>query len=276
MKDKRVLITGGAAGIGLCLAREFAKAGSRLVITDINEVALEKAKSELSAMGVSVMARRVDVADKQQVDELVVAVHKELGGMDVLVNNAGIGHSGELIETSLDTWRKLIDVNFFGPLHHVYGFLPDMISSGSGRIVNVSSGQAFFRMPTWGAYACVKLALGAFSEILGHEIRKFGVGVTTVYPFMVDTGFYSEIEGETWLQKLSMKLVPYYSMKPEKVARIIFKAVRDGKSLELISPLNRLAKVIQSVPLAAALQGQITALMMGKSAEVLQKELKIG
>ena len=189
MKDKRVLITGGAAGIGLCLAREFAMAGSRLVITDINEVALEKAKAELLAMGASVLARRVDVADKQQVDDLAAEVAKELGGLDVLVNNAGVGHSGELVETSLDDWHRLVNVNFFGPLHHVYAFLPDMIRAGSGCIVNVSSGQAFFRMPTWGAYACVKLALGAFSEILGHELRKFGVGVTTVYPFMVDTGF---------------------------------------------------------------------------------------
>ena len=73
-----------------------------------------------------------------------------------------------------------------------------------------------------------------------------------------------------------MKLVPYYSMKPEKVARIIFKAVRDGKSVELVSPINRVAQLIQSVPLAAALQGQITARMMGKSPEILQKELKIG
>ena len=265
LKGKRVLITGAAGGIGRCLAGDFAKAGSELILTDVNESALMDAAHEMRGMGVTVHTRVVDIADREQVEALAQWVENDLGGLDILINNAGIGHSGEIVETSLDTWKRLMDVNFWGALNHVYAFLPAMMTRKSGHIVTVSSGQAFFRLPTWGPYATIKLALGAFSEILRYEVRKFGIKVTTVYPFMVNTPFYSDIEGETWSQKLSMKLVPYYSMSPERVARIIFKAIKKRKSIEMVSPLNDIAKYIRAIPFAPNVVGTMTMLFLGKS-----------
>lgn len=264
LRGQRVLITGAAGGIGLCTAKQFAKAGSELIITDINAAALEKAAEELRATGAKVETRVVDVTDRKAVEALASWIIDTLGGLDILINNAGIGYSGELAETGLDTWERLININFWGPLYHVYAFLPSMIEKKRGHIVNVSSGQAFFRLPTWGAYASIKLALGAFSEILHFELRKHGINVTTVYPFMVNTPFYKGIEGETLSGKLSMKLVPYYSMTPEKVGKIIFKAVKKQKNVEMVSFLNDVGFYTRFFPPASSLVSVVSDLLLAK------------
>lgn len=247
---QRVLVTGGARGIGLATAREFAQAGAELVLTDLDLETLEVVSKEFRQQGTRVHSRVVDVGDRQQVEELARWVVDDLGGLDVLLNNAGIGHMGELSETSLEVWEQLLKVNFLGPLYHVYAFLPHFKAKRAGQIVNVSSGQAFFRLPTWGAYASIKAALGAFSEVLHFELKKHDIQVTTVYPFMVNTGFYDTMEGETWGSRMAMKLVPYYSMTPEKVGRIIFKAVARGARVETVSPINTLGFYAQFVPFA--------------------------
>ncbi len=239
IRGKVVVITGAAQGIGFATAREFASAGAVLALSDINLEGLERSAHTLREAGAQVHTFQVDVSDKKQVDEMIRRTLKQTGRIDVLVNNAGIGYSGELESTSLETWQKLIGINFWGPLYHIYGVLPQMKAQGGGQIVNVSSGQAFFRLPTWGAYATVKLALGGFSEILSFELQRYNIQVTTVYPYMVNTGFYDAITPpDTLAGKLSMKLLPYYSDTPEKVAHLVFNAVKKGKRVEMVSLFN--------------------------------------
>ena len=240
----RVLITGAGAGIGLCTARAFADQGAVLVLTDIDADALEAARVELEAAGATVSTHVVDVSDREQVFAMAERVLAD-GPLDVLINNAGVGHHGELISTSLETWRRLVDVNLWGVLHHVYAFLPAMKERGKGQIVNVSSGQAFFQLPTWGAYASIKAGMGVFSEILSFELRRHGIYVTTVYPFMVNTGFYADVEGESLGSKLSMKLLPFYSQKPQTVGRIIVKAVRKRRRIEMVHVINDVGRVVR-------------------------------
>lgn len=249
-EGKRVLITGGASGIGLCTAQQFASARAELVLTDIDGDKLEQAAASLSADGTVVHTRVVDVSDRTAVKALADWVVDDLGGLDVLVNNAGIGHHGEMASMALPEWDKLIAVNLVGPLNHVYAFLPHFKERRAGQIVNVSSGQAFFRLPTWGAYAAIKAALGVFSEVLHFELRKYGIKVTTVYPFMVNTPFYAGVEGDTWADKMSMKLLPWYSMSPERVGKIIFKAIKRRTRVEKVSILNDVGFYAQFVPLA--------------------------
>jgi len=239
---KRVLITGAAAGIGFCTAENFAKAKAELIITDLNAAALESSAEKLRDLGAVVHTRVLDVSNQQAVQDMAKWVIEDLGGLDILVNNAGIGHSAEVSETSIKTWKKLVDVNLFGPLYHMYAFLPHMMEKHSGHIVNISSGQAFIRLPLWGPYAAVKAALGTMSEVSYFELRKHGIMVTTIYPFMVNTGFYKEIteEAKTFGAKMSMKLVPYYSMSPQKVAKIIYKAILKEKRIEMVSVFNDL------------------------------------
>jgi NAD(P)-dependent dehydrogenase (short-subunit alcohol dehydrogenase family) len=270
MKDIKgwtVLVTGAASGIGLCTAEEFAKAGATLVVTDRNAPALEEAAEGMRRRhGATVHARTVDVTRRAEVDALAAWIESDLGGLDVLVNNAGVGHHGALSETSLETWAKLIDVNLWGPLYHTYAFLPGMRRRGKGRIVNVCSGQVFFQLPTWGAYAAVKAAVAAFSEVLHFEVSGQGIHVTTVYPFLVNTPFYEGVHGGTWADRLSMRLLPWTSMTPERVGRIVFEAAVHGRRVEMVSPINLVGYYTHlAPPLAAAVSAIATRLLAPRS-----------
>ena len=271
LQGKKVLITGAANGIGRSMAGYFAKAGSTLILTDLDGRALEETADELRQDGARIYTYALDVSNPEEVNKMAVQVIAN-PGIDILINNAGIGHNGEIIETPMTKWKALMDVNFWGPLYHVYAFMPQMIKQGSGHIVNVSSGQAFFRLPTWGPYATIKLALGGFSELLRVEARKFNVKVTTVYPFMVNTGFYKDIGGETLGTKLSMKLLPFYSMKPEKVAKIIFKAVKKEKPVEMVSMINDLGYITRLLPPVTNMVSAASLLFLGKDPAVLRQE----
>lgn len=272
LKGKRVLITGAAHGIGRRMADLFADAGCVLVLSDLDAEGIAEAEKEVAAKGARVLSFVVDISDKKAVDAMADQVVKELGGLDILINNAGIGHNGEMVETKIETWKKLMAVNFFGTLNHTYAFLPHMIRQGSGHIVTVSSGQAFFRLPTWGPYSVVKLALGAFSELLRIELKKFNIKVTTVYPYMINTGFYKDVEAETFGSKLSMKLLPLYSQRPETVAKIIFKAVKKQKAVEMVNVLNHVGFAMRAMPPVSNLVSSFVIRFMGKDAETLMEE----
>jgi NAD(P)-dependent dehydrogenase (short-subunit alcohol dehydrogenase family) len=247
MEGKVVLITGVGAGIGLTTAREFGRAGSKLILTDINEESLKKAADSLKQDGIEVHTYTVDVSNKKQVEAMASDVIKNFGRVDVLINNAGIGHTGEFITTDYHTWERLFDVNFWGPMYHIYAFLPHMIKRGDGHIVNVSTGQVYFRMPTWGVYATSKLALGAFSEILHYELRDFGITVTTAYPFMIrGTEFYKDMKPASWGFRMFMKYLLFYSSTPEAVGKKIYKAVIKKKRTERIHYANWIGKYIYS------------------------------
>ena len=274
LKGKRVLITGGACGIGRKMAGLFANSGCEVIISDINQESLDKAAAELQDEAPAIYSYRVDVSSREQVEEMATHVLENVGRVDILINNAGIPHTGEIVETSVDTWEKLMGVNFWGPLYHTYAFLPSMIEAESGHIVNVSSGQAFFRLPTWGPYSTTKLALGGFSELKGVELEKFNIKVTTVYPFMINTGFYDDVEGETWGTKLSMKLLPYYSMSPEKVAKIIFKAVKKQKPVEMVSVINNFGTFSRAVSPLANVISKTSLLFLGKKPEELKEDFE--
>lgn len=271
LKGKRVLITGAGNGIGRAMAGYFAEEGCTLILTDIDGQALESAADKLRQKGARIYTHEVDVSKSGQVNKMAERVIRN-PGIDILINNAGIGHTGEFVETPVSKWKKLMDVNFWGPLYNVYAFMPEMIRQGSGHIVNVSSGQAFFRLPTWGPYATIKLALGGFSELLRVEAKKFNIKVTTVYPFMVNTGFYGDIEGETFGTKMSMKLLPFYSMSPEKVGKIIFKAVKKQKAVEMVSVFNDLGYVTRLLPPLSNLVSAASLLFLGKNPETLRQE----
>ena len=180
----------------------------------------------------------------------------------------GGAHIAVVFNMSWETWEKLVYVNFWGVLHHVYAFLPSMKARRSGHIVNVSTGQAFFRLPTWGAYASVKAGMAAFSDTLHFELRKHGIAVTTVYPFMAMTSFYDQVAPESWGGRLSMRLRPYYSQKPETIGRIIVRAVARKKRQELVHVANDLGYVMQVVPVVSSAVGRISDRILAGRARV--------
>jgi NAD(P)-dependent dehydrogenase (short-subunit alcohol dehydrogenase family) len=264
---KTVLITGAGRGIGAATALEFSRAGYRVLLTDRDAEALSQtARTLRDEGGGEPHPFVVDVTDKGQVDAMAAEVLKRFGALDVLVNNAGVGYSGELADTSLETWQKLLAVNFWGPLYHVYAFLPSMRERRAGHIVNVSSGQAFFRMPTWGAYAVTKVALGAFSEILRFELAPHGIRVSTVYPFFVSTGFYEGVDADTFTARWSMKLMPYYADTPKKVGKRIFNAVKRNKPVEMVNVINTFGFYSRLVPPVSNVMSKATTWLLAKHA----------
>ncbi|MFB6344780.1 MAG: SDR family NAD(P)-dependent oxidoreductase [bacterium] len=262
---KIVLITGSAQGIGLQTAKRFAEAGSRLVLTDVNGDALEEASSEVAEKGEVIETYTLDVSDREAVESMADDLLERYGRLDVLINNAGIPHHEEFTETSVEDWEKVFAVNFFGPIYHIYAFLENMIERGDGHIVNISSGQAFFLLPTWGAYATSKLALGGFSEVLHTELKKHNVTVTTAYPYVVNTGFYSDVGIDSLGSKLSMKFLELYAYSPEDIARKIYEATINEKKSEMTSVLNWAGYYMDMVPGMKHLASRATDYLMSRS-----------
>jgi short-subunit dehydrogenase len=265
-KDQTVLITGAAAGIGRATARELASRNAVLVLVDRNKAELEQTAAELRGQGARVYTWLLDITDGAAVSQVAAEVLEEPGPPDILINNAGIGHTGELASTTMADWTRLIDVNLLGSIRMVQAFLPSMLERRHGRIANVSSGQAFFRLPTWGAYAAVKAALGVYSEVLDHELRPSGVRVTTFYPFMADTNFYDDMSGGTTGSRLALRFRRWYSMSPEAVARSLIRAISNERHVEYVHPANDLARLVNMVPPVANLVGRISALLLARRA----------
>lgn len=263
LSGRRILITGAASGIGRALAESVAKEGAIIYLADINESELALFSKSLLDRGAKAQHFVYDVSNQEAVISVADSILKD-GGLDILVNNAGVGYSNDLIDTPVDVWKRLININLLGPIYHIYAFFDAMRRRKSGHIINVSSGQAFFKLPGWGAYASIKAALGVFSEILHYELKKYDIRVTTVYPFMVNTPFYKDIEGETFGAKLSMRLVPYYSMRPETVANIILKAIKKERKVEMVSPINRLGFYSQFVPFVQDIVATTSAYLLTK------------
>ena len=138
-RDKVVVITGAGCGIGRGLAEVFCEAGARLALADIRGERLEEVSQRLEARGATVSTHEVDVGSEKQMEQFAHDVLDEHGHVDVLINNAGIGIGGELAETTLEEFRKLMDVNFWGVVYGVHFFTPHMLERRSGHIVVVSS-----------------------------------------------------------------------------------------------------------------------------------------
>lgn len=262
---KTVLVTGAARGIGAATAFEFGRAGYTLLLSDRDDAALGATIARLRDAGLEAHPFVMDVSDKGQVDALASQVLARFGFLDVLVNNAGIGHSSALADTSLETWERLFAVDFWGPLYHVYAFLPSMLARRAGHIVNVSSGQAFFRLPTWGAYAVTKLALGAFSELLRFELARSGVRISTIYPFVVTTGFYDGVESSTLAGRISIRLMPYYADTPAHVARLIVSAVQKNKPVDRVNVLNTVGYYSRLIPPVSNALSRVSTWLLAKS-----------
>lgn len=263
---RTVLITGAAKGIGFYLASYFLDSGHKVIMIDNDSFALYDSVSRLEKYYdrkriITICADITRDANLQTIRDVL-----NLGGykVDILVNNAGIGQHSTLINTESDRLSNLMSVNFFGAEALIKTVVPGMIERGEGQIVNVCSGQVFFNLPTWAAYTCTKAALAAYSEALYHELKPKGVAVTTVYPFMVNTGFYENIHGETLGGRLSMILLPLYSMKPEKVAKIIYQAILKKKRREMVSLLNYAGQFINTFPPVSNIVGRISNFLLAK------------
>ena len=236
LAGKRVLVTGAASGIGRCTALELAREGANLLLVDVDDAGLGEVAGDVEALGVEAHFFRVDVSDWEQVKSLADTVHARWGALDVLINNAGIAIHRDLAFTSIDEWKSMLGVNLWGTIHFVNAFVPEMIKRRSGQVVNVASWVAFFSFPGSGAYNTTKYAVDGFSNALRYECHRYHVGVTTVYPAVVRTRFYDEIEGNLWT-RLGLKVLPLIAHKPETMGKKIVGAIKKGKRRLLVGSI---------------------------------------
>src|SRR5689334_6379647 len=190
MAGKVALVTGGSRGIGLATARALAEGGAAVAITGTSDDALAAASRDLEreASG-RVLALRADVRSASDMTAAFASVISRFGGVDALVNNAGVGLFRAVGEMTDDEWRRLFDTNVTGVFNATRAALPHLRARGGGWIVNVSSLSATAPFANGAAYCATKAAVDAFTEALMQELRHDGIRVASVAPGSVDTTF---------------------------------------------------------------------------------------
>lgn len=188
-KDKVAVITGGSKGIGKAIALDLAKAGANIVLAARNENELNQAAKEISKHGVEVLSVRTDVRNPKDVENLASKTNERFGAVQVLVNNAGIGHFREVLQLSNEDFQSILETNLNGTFYCSKAFLPGMIEKREGHIVNISSLAGKNTFAGGSAYCASKHGLIAFSECLMLEVRHHNIKVTTICPGSVATDF---------------------------------------------------------------------------------------
>lgn len=190
LADRVAVVTGAASGIGLALARRFGTDGMRVVMSDIERPALERAAHDLRSAGIDVLAVVTDTSVRESVEELAATTIDHFGGVHLLCNNAGVGSRGlKLIDVPPRDLEWVLGVNVWGVMHGVWAFLPHLRAQDDGHIVNTASISAFSHRPRMGPYNASKAAVVALSETLQFELEDEGsaVGVSVLCPSWVRT-----------------------------------------------------------------------------------------
>lgn len=186
-QKRRALITGASSGIGKATALAFAKAGIDIALVGRSQNNLEFVSKAAHEFGVEAKAFCVDLAEVAEVKAKIQAIAHEFGNIDILINNAGIGYTGNLSDTPLEDWQQVINVNLTSVFQCMMGILPGMRQQGQGTIINIASIAAKQAFPGWGAYCVSKAGLLSLSQTLAQEERANGIRVMAICPGSVNT-----------------------------------------------------------------------------------------
>ncbi|MBV8632450.1 MAG: SDR family NAD(P)-dependent oxidoreductase [Silvibacterium sp.] len=257
LRGKVVLITGSSRGLGLALAEEFGRNGAKLVLTARDTEELERAGASLIARGAiaspdDIVAFAADLRNPDKAERLVERATAYFGRIDVLVNNAGIITVGPLENQTLQTFRDVMDANFFTAVHCALAVLPQMLARGEGSIINITSIGGKVAVPHLLPYTASKFAAVGFSEGLNAELRSKGIRVTTVCPGLMRTGshrsalFTGDAEREYRWFSLGAAL-PGTSISARSAARKIVRAAAAGANEISITPQAMIAARLNGV-----------------------------
>lgn len=187
MSNRVALVTGGAQGIGKGIATTLGRDGFRVVVADLNLAVAEETAKEISAAGGEAIAVEIDVTSTESVKAAVATVEKELGPIEVVVNNAGWDDFMPFVKTTEEFWDKVIDINYKGALRVLHATVPGMLERGFGRVINIGSDAGRVGSSMEAVYSGTKGGIIAFSKTLAREVARKGVTANTVCPGPTDT-----------------------------------------------------------------------------------------
>ncbi|MBC8156019.1 MAG: SDR family NAD(P)-dependent oxidoreductase [Bacteroidetes bacterium] len=254
-RGKTVVITGGARGLGLVMARQFAHQGAKVAMCARDEAELIRAKADVQLYAVdpnAVLTFVCDVTDREQVGRFIDAVEQRLGPVDVLVNNAGTILVTPFEHVTEADMRELMEANFWSVVHTVDAVLPRMRARRQGRIVNVASLAGKIALPHLLPYAVSKFAVVGYSEGIRSELVKDGIYVTTVCPGLIRTGSprNAYVKGQPEKEYAWFKIsdsLPLVSVSAETCARAILAACKAGQAELIVSVPAKLVSLVHGL-----------------------------
>ncbi|MBV1895380.1 MAG: glucose 1-dehydrogenase [Rhodobacteraceae bacterium] len=194
LNGKRVIVTGGGSGIGRETCKRFAEEGAEVAVFDMNADGAAETVKEITDAGGKASAHAVDITDRAAVDA-GVAEFEAGGPIDVLVNNAGWDVIKPFLDTDVDLWKKVIDINLYGPLHMHHAVLPGMVANGKGRIVNISSDAGRVGSSGEAVYSACKGGIISFTKTVARELARKGIQLNAVAPGPTDTPLFAAVAG---------------------------------------------------------------------------------
>lgn len=252
--QKVAVVTGAASGIGRALAEALAKEGASLAICDMNEPELTKTKEMVERYQVPVIAKKLDVSDRNAMEAFAAEVEAQYGKVNLVFNNAGVALSAGVEEMAYEDLDWLMNINFMGVVYGTKTFLPLLKASGEGHLINVSSVFGLIGIPSQSAYNAAKFAVRGFTEALQHELADEGgnVHASVVCPGGIDTNIVrnSRLPGVTDAQGREEAIKGFKAMAPTtpaQAAQTILKGVRARKKRILIGNDAKLLQLISLI-----------------------------
>jgi NAD(P)-dependent dehydrogenase (short-subunit alcohol dehydrogenase family) len=223
MANKRIFITGGASGLGKAMALRFARAGWKVCIADLNEA---RGAETLPALGADGHFLRCDVTREEDLRAAAETLQARWGGVDVVVNNAGVAQAGAIEDVSIDDWRWIIDINLLGVVRGCKVFTPLFRKQGHGHFVNVASMAGLLDVPMMSSYNATKAAVVSLSETLHNELADANIGVSVVCPSFFKTNLGDSLRTtDPRLGATMARLLERSPITADDIANDVFNAV---------------------------------------------------
>lgn len=244
-RDKQVLLTGAVSGIGRALTLQLAQAGARLWLADIDRLGLSGLQEELTKQGTECRTTVCDLTQRAEVHHLADRVLEDWGGVDLLINNAGVAFYGPTHSMTEAQCDRVLNLNLLAPVHLTQRLLPAMLQRSEAHLVNMCSIAGLVPGGRFNAYATSKFGLYGHTQALRAEYGRKGLGVTAICPGPVATPLYARAECN---HQQHAPLPPrWVCASPERVAELTLWAIRRNRRQQLVTPLAHLLYQVQSL-----------------------------
>lgn len=235
MDGRRVLITGAGSGLGLALALRYARSGARVACVDLLPERADAACASLPGSGH--LAHTADVGDDASMQALYDRIQRDWNGVDVLINNAGIASGGPMVDTTMDEWRRVLEIDLLGVVRGCRLFLPDMLKAGTGQIINTASFAGLAGAPGIMSYGVAKAGVIALSEQLRAEVHGNGIRVGVICPAFFRTNL---MDTAIAAERLKAQVQKWMDTSPDTLDSVADKVFSDAeRGRFLIIPTKR-------------------------------------